>query len=441
MIFTSSSYNTTEESDLFASIERAVKEDNTLDRTLSVPTIFSSWSNQKGYPLLTVERDYKKGSVTLKQGRYFSPKVSANDTSSWWIPYNYATASNANFKDTAPNGWLTQAEKSKELNGNWPSGDWVLFNKQQTGFYRVLYDEENWKLLTKQLNSDNFTNIHAINRAQLIDDAFEFAQQGLIKLNVFFDLVSYLARETDFTPWWPATRAFSTLDRLLASSKDYEKYRKFVVKITENTYKSYGIEDHPTEAHFRKYTRTLVGQLACSHGLEVCLNATYLALQNVLRSSQAPSPNSFTLIYENGIRSATDAEVNQLWDRFTKSQNDAEIDAIANSFGNVKNHALLDVYINKTIQPIDNAKIEKHTRFHLFSSIIASGQHGVSYGIRLVKNHPLEAKQYLNNLNFVVNRLAGRIVNHKLHHEVRTIIKPICKTRPKFNIRSFVISV
>ena len=48
-----------------------------------------------------------------------------------------------------------------------------------TGYYRVNYDERNWKLIIDQLNSDH-ESIHVINRAQIIDDALNLARAGLL---------------------------------------------------------------------------------------------------------------------------------------------------------------------------------------------------------------------------------------------------------------------
>ena len=59
------------------------------------------------------------------------------------------------------------------------SSEWVIFNVQETGYYRVNYDHNNWKLLTNQLKADH-TKIHINNRAQLIDDALNLAQAGRI---------------------------------------------------------------------------------------------------------------------------------------------------------------------------------------------------------------------------------------------------------------------
>ena len=35
------------------------------------------------------------------------------------------------------------------------ANDWYIFNLQQSGFYRVNYDTENWNNLINQLNTDH----------------------------------------------------------------------------------------------------------------------------------------------------------------------------------------------------------------------------------------------------------------------------------------------
>ena len=55
--------------------------------------------------------------------------------------------------------------------------EWVIFNIQQTGFYRINYDIENWMAIKDQLLL-NHKIIHNLNRAQIIDDAFQLAMAG-----------------------------------------------------------------------------------------------------------------------------------------------------------------------------------------------------------------------------------------------------------------------
>ena len=59
---------------------------------------------------------------------------------------------------------------------NLPEKDeWVIFNLQLSSLYKIKYDKKNWKLIVKTLNSPDFKDIHTVNRAQLIDDAMDFA--------------------------------------------------------------------------------------------------------------------------------------------------------------------------------------------------------------------------------------------------------------------------
>uniref|UniRef100_A0A4W5LNV5 ERAP1-like C-terminal domain-containing protein n=1 Tax=Hucho hucho TaxID=62062 RepID=A0A4W5LNV5_9TELE len=53
--------------------------------------------------------------------------------------------------------------------------EWVLANLQVSGYYRVNYDMDNWERLLNQLTTDH-TVIPLINRAQIVDDAFNLAR-------------------------------------------------------------------------------------------------------------------------------------------------------------------------------------------------------------------------------------------------------------------------
>jgi hypothetical protein len=92
-------------------------------------------------------------------------------------------------------------------------------------FYRVLYDNENYKLLTNYLNSENYENIHVLNRAQLLDDSLNLARAGVVIYSTALDLTTYLERETDFIPWTSYFRALTFLNTRLTGTKDYENFK------------------------------------------------------------------------------------------------------------------------------------------------------------------------------------------------------------------------
>lgn len=55
------------------------------------------------------------------------------------------------------------------------SSTWLLLNLNVSGYFRVNYNQENWDQLLQQL-SNNHQAIPVINRAQIIDDAFNLAR-------------------------------------------------------------------------------------------------------------------------------------------------------------------------------------------------------------------------------------------------------------------------
>ena len=97
-------------------------------------------------------------------------------------------------------------------------------NNFKTGYYRVNYDEANWRMLIKALNEDH-TQIHVINRAQLIDDALNLAKAGLLSYEIALGVTSYLEKETEYIPWKAALNGMGYLKNMLKRSPAYGDYK------------------------------------------------------------------------------------------------------------------------------------------------------------------------------------------------------------------------
>lgn len=81
--------------------------------------------------------------------------------------------------------------------------------------------EDNWLSLIEQLN-DLPTNIHVINRARLIDDAFNLARAGQLNYNIPLRLTEYLIKEEDIIPWFSAMNCLNyVLERMRRSENGY----------------------------------------------------------------------------------------------------------------------------------------------------------------------------------------------------------------------------
>ncbi|XP_050459321.1 aminopeptidase N-like isoform X1 [Cataglyphis hispanica] len=179
-----------------------------------------SWLNHKRYPIIKVMRIYQPMTLTVE--RVIIEINSATKNLS--IPLTYTTQMQPNFYNTTPNNWLIYKESHEipftkqfiQEVKNLESNQWIIFNLQQTGYYRVNYDNENWKRISNYLKSENYVNIHVLNRAQIIDDAFHLMLAYQISAFRFWDIADYLKQETDYVAWYPMFKALEYMSRIFS---------------------------------------------------------------------------------------------------------------------------------------------------------------------------------------------------------------------------------
>lgn len=166
--------------------------------------------------------------LDITQERFFLKPQAIKPTTTWWIPINVAIKNKSDFTRTSPDDWiLNTKDHIFQLNPtiNTTNGDWIILNKQETGFYRVNYDENNWMNIIEALKSEDQDEIHRINRAQLIDDSFNLARSGELNYDTPLKLIQYLSKEKNFIPWSSANAALSYLNIMLNGNPIYGKFK------------------------------------------------------------------------------------------------------------------------------------------------------------------------------------------------------------------------
>ena len=91
--------------------------------------------------------------------------------------------------------------------------------------FRVNYDKRNWELLARQLVRDH-SAIHVINRAQILDDAFNLAKSGMLDYEVALSLTAYLGHETEYIPWKAALSGLSYINTMLKRTASYGDFKR-----------------------------------------------------------------------------------------------------------------------------------------------------------------------------------------------------------------------
>ena len=112
-----------------------------------------------------MERNYGDGTARISQQRF---STGGGGGLLWTIPVSYVAAGKdpADFEDTKFSFLLSEVERELDLGPSFQASDPLVANVQETGYYRVNYDRENWDLIFGLLNA-NHTTIHVQNRAQV----------------------------------------------------------------------------------------------------------------------------------------------------------------------------------------------------------------------------------------------------------------------------------
>ncbi|KAI4460016.1 protease m1 zinc metalloprotease [Holotrichia oblita] len=302
-------YQAAEPNDLWAGLQAGIDEINPNIIPEPLADIMDTWSSQAGYPVVTVERNGER--IILTQSRFLLLETTHDLDTKWTIPINYATASNADFSNTLATYWLKDA-RDENTGITVDENDWIILNKQETGYYRVNYDENNWRLIINYLNSDDFEKIHVLNRAQLIDDALNMARSGRLSYDIVLDLLRYISRETDYIPLRSFFRGLTFLNKHLLNSDKYDLFQRFVREILQKAYESLGTAD--TGEHTVKLNRINVLTWLCRYEHADCVQATHARL-----SALVPEfPDLQSTVYCSGLIEDTNIETkfNSLYNRY-----------------------------------------------------------------------------------------------------------------------------
>lgn len=223
-------FSNASEDDLFDALDLAVSQETEaiIPSTTNVSTIMASWTQQAGYPIITVERNYieRTDQVSLNQRRYYNPQPPLNPANStWWIPYNYASPSNLMSTNIRASGWIPQNINSVTITVNSLSAnDYFLLDPRGIGFYRVIYDERNYRLISDAMVR-NISQFHVTSRANLLESVYEFVLADYLTFTPFLDVLRILQNDDSFIAWAPVEYVLFEIDGLFSAHENYHIWR------------------------------------------------------------------------------------------------------------------------------------------------------------------------------------------------------------------------
>lgn len=224
-----SQFSDVTEEDLFDALTTAVSNsDAFIPPTTNVTEIMTSWTRQAGYPLVIVERNYEQDThlVTLSQARYFNPSPPVDPVyETYWIPYNFATPDSPYDNSSIATGWIPQGQTSVTISlSSLDADDYFLLDTNAGGYYRILYDERNYRLISDAMvrNPEQFT---ATSKASLLENIREFFNIQELLVNTVMDALRILENEASYIPWYPVQGLILDIDQIFSGHEAYPIFR------------------------------------------------------------------------------------------------------------------------------------------------------------------------------------------------------------------------
>ncbi|KAL7051010.1 hypothetical protein ACKWTF_004296 [Chironomus riparius] len=174
-------HNSTEPKDLHVAIQKAYDEDNPKNN-LDISKVMDLWENRNGFPNISVS--LVNGNLRLTQENDFHPDLI------YQVPITYSTSSDPNFNNLSTKFWMT----TRTIEIKIFKDDWIIFNNQQVGYYKVYYDENLWNRIIDQFLA-NHRVINIINRMTLINALAEAVKSEMLDATFLLRLFKYFKHE------------------------------------------------------------------------------------------------------------------------------------------------------------------------------------------------------------------------------------------------------
>ncbi|KAF2365595.1 Peptidase M1 membrane alanine aminopeptidase N-terminal [Trinorchestia longiramus] len=363
-------YSNANQDDLWDALTEQGHADGTLPEDLTVKIIMDTWTLQMGYPVIDVVRS-DDGTVVLTQERFLlvkNPNSTDTHDYKWWVPISYTTQGSPDFTQTQPAYWIASTEESISIEGI-PTDEWVFFNLQETGYYRVNYDARTWQLLIDQLNTD-LSVIHLLSRSQLIDDSWSLARAGKLSYDIALSLDTFLSQETEYVPWDSALSSLSYLEEMFTRMSGYGQLKHYLLDLLVPLYDAVGFDDNADDPQLEQKKRVLAVDWACHLEYDDCVtNAVDLFDQWMATPTDTTiiSANLRSSVYCTAVGQGGETEWNFLWEQYLATNVASEKDRLLYALSCTKEVWILSRYLDMAFT--DGSGIRKQDAMGVFSDV------------------------------------------------------------------------
>ncbi|XP_047984433.1 membrane alanyl aminopeptidase-like [Leguminivora glycinivorella] len=403
---------------LFTALDEAAAEDSSLSNYngVTIEEYFKTWSEQAGHPLLTVTVNQRTGQMIVTQHRWERNTGVSTIPSLYMVPITWTSAGEADFEDTKPSQVLTA--QSTVIERGTTGNEWVIFNKQETGFYRVNYDDTNWALLTRALRSNQRTNIHERNRAQIVNDVFQLARAGVLRYERALNILSFLEFEDQYAPWLAAITGFNWVVRRLAHDEEnLAKLREQILGLSVAVTARLGWAEIDNEDYMDGLLRMDLGTFLCNNGHPGCSAAAVTNFNNWISGGYVP-PNMRPWVFCEGLRRGSAADFDIFWQKYL--ENDLSNDKIVmlETAGCTQDEASLQKYLSAIVAMDDSVRPQDYNT--ALNAAVTGNEVNTMRMFRWLTNNVAQVTAALGSIATPLRYVTARLLNEEQITEVQT---------------------
>ncbi|XP_064071370.1 membrane alanyl aminopeptidase-like [Vanessa tameamea] len=367
-------------SDLFSSFEKAVEVDNVLSENLNISQIMRYWVEEPGYPVLNVNVDMANGNITLTQERFFISPSATQTQQVWPLPLTFTTGNNPDWNNLTPSHVMLG--RTMEIQKD-PGHEWVIFNVQQKGIYRVNYDTHTWEMIADALKNKD-SNIHHLNKAQIVDDVFALMRSERMSYDLGFKVLDFLKEETNYYSWFPAISGFSWLrNRFLHLPDTLRQFDEILYDFLDAVIKDLGYDVEVGEPLTRTLNRFTVLSFACDIGHEGCVNNAITKFNALVADGISVNPNLRRHVFCQGLLNGGLEAWRFLYQRRLNSNNQADEAAMLRSLGCTTNEQAIQEYL----QMILSDDLKAQDSVNAFTFLLMGNRGNAKIVLQFVKDN------------------------------------------------------
>uniref|UniRef100_A0A2A4IYF9 Aminopeptidase n=1 Tax=Heliothis virescens TaxID=7102 RepID=A0A2A4IYF9_HELVI len=369
-------------SHLYSAFAKAVQEDGVPSTTFDIASFMQYWVDEPGYPVLEVNVNSANGRIELSQKRFLVSATATTTDQVWPLPLTYTTESNPDWNNLLPSKVMTT--KTDFIERNVGANEWVIFNVQQKGIYRVNYDTNNWQLLANALSRDH-TAIHHLNRAQIVDDVFALMRSGQMTYRLGFRVLDFLKKDTSYYSWYPAITGFTWLrNRLLHIPASLAAFDEILYGFLDAVITDLGYDVVANEPLTRTLNRFFTLTFACNIGHRGCIDNALQKFVALRDNAVAVNPNLRRHVFCEGLRAGGLNDWQFLYNRRQASNNQGDEVAMLRSLGCTTNEQARQLYLQMILSDDD---VKAQDRVNAFTFFYMGDRSNANVGLQYIKGN------------------------------------------------------